>query len=73
MIWKFGSGFANENGGFLVLGAAETGDGAWEPSGVNLPKRVREPHDWVSSIVRGLNPPPPFDVKHLRSASASCS
>jgi hypothetical protein len=60
-----GSTFANERGGFLVLGAAEAADGRWDLGGVDLPKRVREPHDWISSVVRRLDLPPPFDVKHF--------
>jgi hypothetical protein len=63
MIWKAGSAFANERGGFLILGAAERPDGTFALDGVDLPRRIKEPHDWVASAVRKLDPPPAFDVK----------
>jgi hypothetical protein len=65
IIWKASSAFANERGGFLVLGAASKTDGTYTIEGVDLPRKVKEPHDWVASVVRRLDPPPSFDVKEF--------
>lgn len=54
-------GFANRRGGYLLLGAEEHEGGEWKLTGIDL--AVREIHDWVASLLRGLSPPPAFDVK----------
>lgn len=54
-------GFANRQGGYLLVGAHEFHDGGWTLSGVRLP-RVRELHDWIASLLRELQPAPLFDV-----------
>ena len=58
-------GFANRRGGYLVLGAEEGPDATWHLSGVEVP-RVRELHDWVSSLMAALDPVPDFDVHEWR-------
>jgi hypothetical protein len=58
-------GFANRRGGYLILGAEEGPDGAWNLNGVEVP-RVREMHGWVSSLMAALDPVPDFDVQECR-------
>jgi hypothetical protein len=55
-------GFANSNqGGYLVLGASETG-GGWTLDGVAFPDG--EPHRYISSCLQeGVRPAPFYDVR----------
>jgi hypothetical protein len=57
-------GFANSHeGGYLILGANETSDGAWSLDGINFPD---EPPIWITNVVGGggVNPyPDGLDVR----------
>jgi hypothetical protein len=61
LIHRHVCGFANASGGCLILGAAEQPGGTWKLDGI--PLSMREPADWVTSIVRLLRPVPVFDVQ----------
>lgn len=60
-IRRHACGFANSDGGFLILGVSER-DGGWEVDGLNFPDR--EPAKWVCDVARaGLAPAPTVDAR----------
>jgi hypothetical protein len=71
LIWRHCCGFANASGGALVIGVEEdqATDG-WRLRGLRLKPRV-DPPDWVSSIVRVLEPVPVFDVRMFSLSSGA--
>jgi len=60
-IRKAACGFANQIGGYLILGARNAGDAGWELPGITRP--ADEPEVWVGQILRRLQPEPRFAVK----------
>ncbi len=61
-IRKAVCGFANAQGGYLILGG-ERQNGAWQLLGVQFSHP--EPATWLSSFIapNGITPVPPFDAK----------
>jgi hypothetical protein len=54
-------GFANQLGGYLVLGASRSPEGVWALDGVSFPG---EPATWLAMLCRsGLSPQPEVDAK----------
>lgn len=60
-IRKAVCGFANQIGGYLILGARKLDDGGWELPGLRF--TADEPDVWIGQVLRGLRPTPRFDVK----------
>lgn len=67
-VRKHACGFANQLGGFLVVGAAQT-KGAWAIPGVPAPA-MNEPKVWLTQVARdGLDPAPFMDAKVFRAGT----
>jgi len=60
-IRKAVCGFANQIGGYLILGARKSDDGGWELPGLRI--TADEPDVWIGQVLRGLRPTPRFAVK----------
>jgi hypothetical protein len=60
-IRKAACGFANQIGGFLIIGARRGDDGRWQLPGIKRPDR--EPELWIGKLLRALSPTPGFDTK----------
>jgi hypothetical protein len=56
---KAACGFANQIGGYLIIGASREG-GKWRLDGIKVP--TEEPKLWIGQILRQLQPVPRFDV-----------
>ncbi len=56
---KAACGFANQIGGYLIIGASREG-GSWALSGIQAPDE--EPGLWIGQILRRLQPAPRFEV-----------
>ena len=60
-IRKAACGFANQIGGYLILGARKAEGEGWDLPGITQP--ADEPEVWIGKILRGLQPAPRFAVK----------
>lgn len=62
-VRKAVAGFANANGGYLIIGAeTNASDSGWTLPGVAF--RADEPGTWTSSVIAsGMSPLPPFEVE----------
>lgn len=60
-IRKAACGFANQIGGYLILGARKAEGEGWDLPGITPP--ADEPDVWVGKILRGLQPEPRSAVK----------
>jgi hypothetical protein len=60
-IRKAACGFANQIGGYLILGARKTAGEGWDLPGITPP--AHEPEVWIGQILRGLQPEPRFAMK----------
>lgn len=60
-IRKAACGFANQIGGYLILGARKAEGEGWDLPGITQP--ADEPEVWIGKILRGLQPEPRFAVK----------
>ncbi len=58
-LCKAACGFANQIGGYLIVGASRK-DEKWGLDGIEVP--AEEPRLWVGQILRGLQPVPRFEV-----------
>lgn len=67
-IRKAACGFANQIGGYLILGARKTEGAGWALPGIARP--ADEPEVWVGQILRRLQPVPGFAVKAWPRAGA---
>lgn len=56
---KAACGFANQIGGYLIIGASRK-DGKWRLDGIEAP--TEEPKLWIGQILRRLQPVPRFEV-----------
>jgi Schlafen, AlbA_2 len=56
---KAACGFANQIGGYLIVGASRK-DGKWRLDGIEAP--TEEPKLWIGQILRRLQPVPRFEV-----------
>ena len=69
-VAKWVAGFANRDGGYLILGFDHNDAlGLWEQAPIEFPDA--EPATWLSRIIRdNCSPTPEFDVRVLSPASA---
>ncbi|HKT83489.1 MAG TPA: ATP-binding protein [Solirubrobacterales bacterium] len=56
---KAACGFANQIGGYLIIGASRK-DGKWRLEGIEAPSE--EPKLWIGQILRRLQPVPRFEI-----------
>ena len=59
---KAACGFANQIGGYLIIGASRQ-DGRWRLDGIKPP--AEEPGLWIGQILRRLQPVPRFEVSDI--------
>jgi hypothetical protein len=61
-LGKAACGFANQIGGYLIVGATRS-DGKWSLDGI--PRPAEEPRLWLGQIFRSLRPAPRFEISSL--------